>query len=173
MTNMVLRLAVSTLLAVTLSGCSFTGLSLVVDDRLTFVTPADREAVELPVTIEWEIEDFTIARDTAVDSARGHAGYFGVFIDRTPQPPGEDLLWFAEDDEDCQRDPDCPDEDYFSVRGIHTTTETSFTITRLPRPIDDRRRELHEVTVVLLGPDGRRIGESAWTIEFEVVRSDA
>lgn len=178
MRTMVARPAVAGLLTsivLALSGCSFTGLSLVVDERLTFVTPADREAVELPVTITWEIDDFRIIAngEEADASARSDAGYFGVFIDATPQPPGEDLLWFAEDDDTCKRDPACPDEDYFTVRGIHTTSDTSFTITRLPRPIDSNRRELHEVTVVLLDPDGVRIGESAWTIEFEVVRSDS
>ena len=178
MRNMVTRRAapasiitLAALMAVLVSGCSFTGLSLVVDDRLTFVAPQDRAAVDLPVTIEWEVEDFTVTTTRDAEDVSGEAGYFGVFIDRTPQPPGEDLQWFAKDDEDCKRDPECPDDDYFSVRGIHTTTKTSFAIAQLPRPVDSNRREFHEVTVVLLDPDGVRIGESAWTIDFEIMRS--
>lgn len=160
--------------AVVVSACSTTGLSLVVDDRLTFVQPQDREAVTLPVTIEWQIEDFEVTRTAGTSGEdRGDRGYFGVFIDRTPQPPNEALEWFARDDETCQRDPACPDEEWFATRGIHTTTETSFTIDLLPRPADPDRRELHEVTVVLLDPQGVRIGESAWTVQFEVERSES
>lgn len=166
-----LRLLVA---AVLVSACSTTGLSLVVDDRLTFVQPEDREVVTLPVTIEWRMEDFEVTRTPAPGESgddRRDRGYFGVFIDRTPQPPNEPLEWFARDDEACERDPQCPDEEWFATRGIHTTTETSFTIDLLPRPADSDRRELHEVTVVLLDPSGARIGESAWTIQFEVERS--
>lgn len=161
------------LAAVVLSACSTTGLSLVVDDRLTYLHPEDREAVTLPLTIEWRMEDFTVTRSGGSDGdGAGDEGFFAVFIDRTPQPPAEPLAWFARDDDACQRDPQCPDDEWFATRGIHTTTDTSFTIDLLPRPTDPDRRELHEVTVVLLAPDGVRIGESAWTVEFEVERTE-
>lgn len=161
--------------AIAFSACSTSGLSLMIDDRLEFVHPEDRELVRLPVTIEWQMEDFEVSRTPAEDDSDAGdpagRGYFGVFIDRTPQPPNEPLEWFARDDDSCQRDPDCPDEEWFATRGIHTTTDTSFTIELLPRPANPDRRELHEVTVVLLDPSGVRIGESAWTVEFEVDRS--
>lgn len=158
--------------SIVLPACSTSGLSLTVDDRLTFVRPDDRDALTLPVTVEWRMEDFDISRTPSADGgSSADRGYFGVFVDRPPQPPNESLAWFAEDDQSCQLDPDCPDEEWFATRGIHTTTETSFTIELLPRPADPDRRELHEVTVVLLDADGVRIGESAWTVEFEVERS--
>lgn len=157
-------------LMVLLSSCTIHGLSLMVDDRLTFVAPEDGQAVGLPLTIDWQIEDFEIGRTPQPADASVDRGYFAVFVDRSPQPPGEPLTWFARDDEACRRDVGCPDQAYLEARGIHTTTDTSFTIDVLPRPADDRRREMHEVTVILLDPDGERIGESAWRLRFEVDR---
>lgn len=164
-----------------LGACSFTGLAFYEDRRLSFVSPEDREEVTLPVTIDWEIRDFEIIEPAEqprpAQTPSGEAepdpdrGFFAVFVDQTPQPPGEPLAWFARDDETCERNPNCPDESYLASRGAHTTSDTQFTIDVLPQPSEENRREIHEVTVVLLDPDGLRISESAWTIEFEVDRN--
>lgn len=167
------RLAAAVLLAVVSAACSFSGLAFVQDQRLEFVSPEDREVVRLPVTIDWDIEDFEVVDPADAGAAEPGEGYFGVFLDGRPQPPGEPLLWHAEGDDSCTRDPACPDEEWFRVRGIHTTGESEFTIERLPRPSDDTRRDMHTITVVLLDADGVRIGESAWQLEFEIDRSDA
>lgn len=153
-----------------LSSCSTHGLSLMVDDRLTFDAPEDGQALALPVTIEWRIEHFEVTRTPDPAEERGARGYFAVIVDRSPQPPGEPVTWFARDDETCRRDPSCPDATYLATRGVHTTADMSFTIDVLPRPADENRREMHEVTVVLLDPDGARIGESAWRVRFEIDR---
>lgn len=166
------RIAALTLLVlgvVSLGACTVNDLAFREDRRLHFVSPEDREQVSLPVTIDWEIEDFQVVGE-GEQAAGPDGGYFGVFIDQTPQPPGEPLTWFARDDETCQQDPACPDAEYLEMRRIHPTRDTEFTIEVLPRSAPESRRDMHEVTVILLGADGVRIGESAWRLEFEVDR---
>lgn len=165
-----LRAVVVVAVVVVLGACSFDGLSFRQDRRLSFTSPHDREEVTLPVTVEWEIDDFEIVDPGDQAQATPGQGYFAVLVDQTPQPPGEPLKWFAGDDDSCKRDPGCPDEQYLANRGVHTTTDTSFTIDALSQPSNENRREMHEVTVVLLNAEGVRIGESSWTVEFEVDR---
>lgn len=153
------------------SACGVSGLSFVQDDRVEIVTPEDRSQVRLPVTVSWTVRNFEVTGPTG--SADPDAGYFGVFLDVAPQPPGEPLEWFAEDDRQCEVTPGCPDEAYFAARGIFATSETSITIERIPeivRPDERRFREFHEVVVVLLDGRGQRIGESAFTVDFELER---
>jgi hypothetical protein len=149
----------SVLLLVT-SGCGYSNLAFRQDDRLSFVTPEDRAEVTLPLTVRWTVEDFEVGPD---------GGSFAVFVDRAPQPPGKPLEWLARDDDSCRVADGCPDDDWYAMRDVYPTTEEELTIDQLPSRSDDRR-ELHEVTVVLLDEDGRRVGETGWTREFEVVR---
>lgn len=156
--------------AALLPGCALNGLAFRVDERLEFSSPQDRELVALPVTIEWDISDFEV---TGPDGGEDpESGFFGVFIDRAPQPPGETIDWFARDDRTCRKADGCPDRGYFAARGVYTTTKTRFVVTTLPPPPSDQaeRREFHEATIVLLDGSGRRIGESAFTSQFEVKR---
>lgn len=164
------RTALVVLAVTTLSGCAVNGLAFKIDDRLRVLSPGDREQVSLPLTIQWEISDFQV---TGADGSQDpNAGFFGVFVDRAPQPPGETVQWFAKDDQSCRSEDGCPDKRYLADRGVHTTDETKFVVKTLPPPPEDQvaRRELHEVTIVLLDGTGRRIGESAFTAEFEVKR---
>jgi len=142
------------------SGCAVTGVAYRTDDRLTFVTPEDRADVTLPVTVRWEVKDFSVPTD----------GSFAVFVDRAPQPRGKPLRWLARDDDGCREENGCPDAAWYAERNVYPTTELGITLDQLPARADDRR-EFHEVTVVLLDPDQRRIAETGWSIEFEVARS--
>lgn len=154
-----------------LSGCGVRGLNFKDDERLSIVSPDDRAAVRLPLTVRWTIRDFEVTGPDG--SARRDAGSFGVYIDRAPQPPGEKQAWLVRDDPMCERDPSlCANEEFLAQRDVHTTTATTFVIERLPLPSGDaeRRREFHEVTVVLLNGRGERIGESAFVRQFEVKR---
>lgn len=153
-----------------LPGCAVDGLAFRIDDRLEIVSPEDRQAVELPVPIRWTITDFDVTGPTG--SKDPDSGFFGVFVDRAPQPPGETIAWFARDDKTCRKADGCPDKEYYSSRGVYTTNKTRFVLKTLPPPPSDQaaRRELHEVTIVLLDGAGRRIGESAFTSAFEVKR---
>jgi hypothetical protein len=142
--------------------CVPDGLSFVQDDRVEIIAPDGNTEVDLPVTIEWTIEDFDVTGPGTSSSDR--SGYFAVFVDGTPIPPGEPLDWIARDDTRCQNTPGCPDETYFSDRNVFTTTDTEFTIEHLPDQDTTSGHETHEVTVVLLDPTGHRIGESAWFV---------
>lgn len=141
------------------SGCGVSDLNFVQDDRVSIVAPEDREKVELPVTVRWKVEeDFD--------------GTFAVFVDRAPVPPGRSLEWLARDDEFCKTTPECPNTEWFHARQVYPTAETELTLEDLPELSRDERRVFHEVTVVLIDEKGERVGESAFTVEFELVGDD-
>jgi hypothetical protein len=106
----------------------------------------------------------------------GSATRFGLFMDIDPQPPGESLDYFGRNDPTCKRDPDCPDTRYLRQRGIHVTTDTEMTFKTLPIApgvdLDRGDPDFHEATLVLLDEEGKRVGESAWAIIFEIERGD-
>ena len=146
-----LSLAVPALVLLT-GACATAGLGFRVDDRVDIVAPGERDEVELPLTIRWEAHDIE--------------GTFGVFVDRSPQPPGKSLSWFSDDE--CDAQPGCPDAAYLAQRDIYTTNEHSLTIERVVEPVEKKRCHMHEATIVLLDADGRRKGESAWSVEFRL-----
>ena len=158
-------------LCAALSGCVPQGLAFTVDERLTFRSPQDRATVRLPVRIDWDVRDFDVVEPGG--EPREDAGYFAVFVDSTPMPPGKDLRWLAREDSDCREEAGCPDEAYLNARGTWTTTQTELVLDQLPRPDDEDRRERHRASVVLLDASGTRIGESAFEIAFDVDRSGA
>lgn len=164
------RLTVVILIVLALPSCGVSGLNFRQDERLTITAPGDRAKVDLPVTVEWRIDDFEVTGKDG--SVRPDAGYFGVFVDRAPQPPEKTQEWLVRDDTNCRAAAICRDRDYLAQLNINSTTETSFVIERLPQPTSDaqRRREFHEVTIVLLNGRGERIGESAFVRQFEVDR---
>lgn len=148
------------------------GLAFRTDERLTITAPRDRAEVTLPVTARWKVRDFEVTGPTS--RAKTDAGYFGVFVDRAPQPPGERFAWFARNDRQCLPVEGCPNEKYFTDRGVFSARDTSFTLETLPStvPVGSTRREFHEITVVLLDGTGRRIGESSWFAQFQVRREE-
>lgn len=158
------------LLTGALAGCVPQGLAFRTDERLTIIQPEDRSEVSLPVTIDWDIRDFAIV-EPEQGEPQPDSGYFAVFVDRSPMPPGKPLAWVARKDNSCQAADGCPDEEYLNARGIYTTTETELTLEQLPRTTDDEdRRERHRATIVLLDASGTRIGESAFEVAFDLDR---
>jgi hypothetical protein len=141
-----------------MSGCSVSGHSFFQDDRLELISPEDRSQVRLPVTVRWRADD----RDV-----RPVNGAFGVLVDRAPPPPGRTLAWLFRDDENCEDTAGCPDAAYLAERRVFETTGTSVAIDRV-FATGDADRELHEVTVVLLDAQHRRVSESAWTVRFRI-----
>lgn len=143
-------------LALCCCACGYNGLDFVRDERIEIVAPKDRAVVSLPLDVAWTVRDFD--------------GSFAVFVDRNPQPAGETLEWFTRDDEQCRALPGCPDETYFTAKDIYTTSVPQLRIDRLSTLTSDEEylREFHEVIVVLLDAQGRRIGESAFSTEFEL-----
>ncbi len=159
-------LVVTALYAVTACGFGTSGLAFSNDNRLHILAPKEREKLRLPLTVDWRIDDFDIA-GPGVGSGDG---YFAVFVDRSPVPPGKTLQHVARKDRTCRPADGCPDEEYLEARRIFTTTETELTLDTLPQNSPEGRREFHVVTVVLLDPAGRRISESAWQVRFEIDR---
>ena len=149
-------------------GCVPNGLAFTQDKRLDIVSPEGHSSVKLPVTIRWRVQDFRITGHDARSDP--DAGYFGVFVDRAPVPPGKPLSWIAHGDTICVATPGCPDRQYLEDRDTYETTDTSFTLEQLPDLDAYHGNELHEVTVVLLDGTGKRIGESAWYVDFEYER---
>ena len=150
-------------------GCVPQGLAFKVDDRLTFTSPKDRAEVTLPLTVSWEVRDFTVV-DPGGEPGGRNKGYFGVFIDQAPQPPGKTLAWVARKDPACKASQGCPDAQYLAARQIFSTTDTKLTFEQLPRPSNEDRKERHTITVILLDPSGKRIGESAFELDVVVRR---
>jgi hypothetical protein len=147
---------------VALPACGVSGLSFVQDDRVDIVGPDDRSEVRLPVTVRWTVEGFDVGPD---------GGSFGVFVDRSPQPSGRTLGWLFRGDSSCKGAGArlCDSTEFLEQRNVFRTTRTSLTLEQVPRLTGaDAGRVLHEVTVVLLDGDGRRAGEGAWSVQFEV-----
>lgn len=161
---------VSAVLACSVS-CGYHELSFQKDDRVKIVEPLDRAEARLPVTIRWTVKDFDVTGPA--QSATRDAGYFGVYVDQAPQPPGQSFRWFARNDYQCKVTQGCPDETYYASKHVYATTKTTFVVRKLPevRPEEARKyRDLHEVVIVLLDGLGRRIGESSFQIDFQLKR---
>lgn len=141
-----------------LSGCAVNGLSFVQDTRVEIVTPRERSQVALPLKLRWTVEDFD--------------GTFAVLVDHRPPRPGESLLGMFKNSEQCKgpgAGDTCTTPEFLADNGVYRTDETEITIERVRKLTgDDTKREFHEATVVLLDGDGDRIGESAWSVRFEI-----
>jgi hypothetical protein len=154
-------------------GCRTEGLAFRADERIEIVSPRDRSTVKLPVDLRWTVEDFRATGRDGSDTT--DSGYFGVFLDTSPIPPGETLDYVARGDVSCRKSAGCPDERYLAERGIRTTTATSMRLETLRdnRPIDrPSAPDDHEITIVLLNGQGERIGESAFKVEFRLDRGN-
>ncbi|MGI8608470.1 MAG: hypothetical protein ACR2MY_04465 [Candidatus Dormibacteria bacterium] len=115
------------------------------DHRLAIQSPHDRSTVRAPLNIHWSARDFASPAD----------GHFAVFLDRDPQPPGESLEYFPKADRS---------------QGIFVVAATSLRIDTFQRDfsLPKSDQNLHDVTVILLDRNGRRIGESAAFAQFRV-----
>lgn len=162
------------LMTAALSSCAIQGLAFEQDDRIAFIAPDYRQKVTLPFTIEWSVEDFELTGPTGISTK--DAGYIEILFDKQPQPPGEGVAYFARDDVSCRQTHGCPDKKYLADRGIFTTANSYFTVRALPPApgveLDRGDADIHNVTLVLLDGEGRRIGESAWSTYFEVIHDN-
>ena len=155
-------------LGVLASGCVPQGLAFVQDKRVDIVAPPSHATVKVPVTVRWTVHDFDVTGHDG--GSNPNAGYFGVFVDRAPVPPGKPLTWVAQGDQLCLATKGCPDTQYLHDHHVYATTKTSFTMPTLPDLTAYHGHELHEVTVVMLDGQGDRIGEQAWYIDFKYDR---
>src|SRR5947207_10033719 len=146
------------------TSCVPAGLAFVKDKRVDIVSPDSHSTVQLPVTVRWTVHDFDVTGPNG--GSNPDAGYFGVFVDRAPVPPGKPLSYVAHGDQLCLATPGCPDKQYIADHQAYATTQTSFTFKHLPDLSAYQGHELHEVTVVMLDGQGQRVGEAAWYVDF-------
>lgn len=166
--------ALAVALTLVLSSCVSQGLAFRVDDRLTILEPKARSEVTLPVTVRWKVRDFDVVEPGSLATGdKGKVGTFAVFVDGTPQSPGKTLASLAKKDRSCRPSDGCPDAQYLADRNIYSTSKTEITFEQLPRPSDEKSKERHDVTIILLDPQGKRIGESAFYVQFIVQRKGA
>jgi hypothetical protein len=155
------------LVAVTCA-CVPQGLSFRVDHRVQILSPKDRAEVSLPVTLEWSVRDFALKT-----SPDGSGGSFAVFVDESPVPPGQPLSWLARNDLECAQVPSCPDAAYLAKKGVYQTSDTTLVIKDLPGSSSSSsksKRDRHRAVIVLLDDRGRRIGEIAYDVTFDLKR---
>ncbi|GAA5112298.1 hypothetical protein [Haloechinothrix salitolerans] len=148
-----------------LSACNLDNMQFTQDHRVRIVEPEDRSTVTLPVTVRWEVDGFEV---TGKDGKRSDkAGYFAVFVDREPIPPGKTLEWYANQESSCGSSA-CGSVD--NLADIYTTKKTKIRLKRLPATDERDDVERHEVTVILLDGTGARISESAFYVRFNYRR---
>jgi hypothetical protein len=157
------RCAAIVALALVSGACGVNGLSFKQDERVDIIRPHDREKVSLPVRIDWTAKNVAVGPDR---------GTFAVVVDQAPPRSGQTLPWLFRGESTCKGAAGkkvCASSDYLSERGIYTTTATSFVLERVNKLTgNERKRQFHEVTVVLLDAHGRRSGEGAWQVDLEV-----
>jgi hypothetical protein len=161
------RWLLAALLVFALAGCSFQNLAFVTDTRLQILSPTQQALVHLPVTIRWRMRDFTVAPPGSGTPSKD-AGYFAVFVDRAPVRPGQTLRAVASGDDSCLHTAGCPNAAYLAEHGVYTTTADQIALAVIPSLNNYQQVQLHEVTIVLLDTAGRRIGESAWYVDFRL-----
>ena len=168
------RWGVALLAVLPLAGCGLThlqDLNFRVDKRLHFIAPKDRSTVGRTFTVSWTMNDFTVAPEGSAPPTRD-AGYFAVFVDKTPIKPGQTMKSLAKDDLACQRDPRCPSPSYLKDLGVYTTTDTSLRIAQVGNVVGDKEKlQHHFITVVLMDTSGHRIGESAWELDLRIPKA--
>lgn len=157
------RACVLTVFALLGASCTFSNISLRADKRITIVSPHDREDVRPPFQLRWTARDF----ETGPGALGSGDAYYMVFVDRQPMRPGGTVKSLGDDV--CRRDPACPDEQWLNARWIFATASTSLDFEALPSTLPTTTRkgtkEDHTITIVLMRGD-RRVGESAFTVEF-------
>lgn len=129
------------LLVPLLAGCS--GLLFRDPGVLEVTFPPDRAFVDLPLRIDWDYD-------------RDDADAFAVFVDKTPPRPGATI------DEAFE-----PDD----RGGIHVTNTSTILLEEIARKGGpERERDRHEISIIALDAEGRRLEEVVATIEVRVVR---
>lgn len=130
-------------LSITLSGCA-DGYLFRNDHRISIDTPGSFATVHQPMVVRWTASGFQAPRD----------GSFAVYFDLAPPPPGQTVG-------------DVPPLQRRLVRVVNATQVEAPAFTHdssTTGPLQDH----HEITVVLLDRDGRRISETAGYVEFDV-----
>jgi hypothetical protein len=137
-----------------LSSCD---LTFSASHEVAVVSPTQEQLVSLPVVFRWS------------STARADR-YFAVFVDRAPIAPGQSLLAVASPA--CRRTPGCFDVAYLAQHDVFVTSSHTLKLDQVPSPstalLTTQAPGVHQATIVVLDGEGRRVGESATTVEFRV-----
>ena len=150
------------MLVASVSGCDLTFRTV----RATAVlAPAEEATVSLPFVLRWRAPTRT---------THGSRLYFAVFVDRAPIAPGQSLRAVASTQ--CNAQPDCPDLAYLAQHQVYVTAGEQFRLTAVPpftaSVIQTAGRGEHRVVIVPIDGQGRRVGETAMAVDFEVRGAD-
>jgi hypothetical protein len=153
-----LAVLVSTVIAVT-ALASNVPVAELRGDRVTITSPGELEWVTLPLTVKWEVDDLP-----------GDVRRYAVFVDRLPMDPGENVGALVDDE--CRDRRGCPDDVMLRALGVYLTRDRRVeipTLGTLGGVGSQSGRPVHQVTVVLLDDDGRRVGgySASLDVRFE------
>jgi hypothetical protein len=142
-----------------LTGCRVSQYGFLQDTRVHITSPGADAVVKTPLTVAWTAPGIHLG-----SSAQGPAEY-AVFVDRNPMQPGQGLKSLcSHNDTHCRNTPGQPDAAYLAQSDVFLTKSTSVTLPNLPPQTPP---QLHTITVALLNSAGQRIGEAAYSVEFE------
>jgi hypothetical protein len=152
-----------------MSSCQQSGLHFKAPNALRIVRPGNLATVRLPFVVVWSAG----STGPPPPSGTGATNSYAVFIDTPPMPPGETVQYFARGDPSCQHTAGCPNASYLRNKNVFLTSQRRLVVPGLAdtRPTgrkssDDR----HQITIIPLGPGGRRIGDGFYTITVFVNR---
>lgn len=137
-------------------------ISFSADHRLSFDAPDQEADVELPLRLEWDVDDFPL-RD---------GNRFAVFIDKPPVGPKRTVRLQV-----CTEGEKLPPQLGSTRKAckddrtrIYLADDTSLTIPCFEPRFDapKRQRNAHTATVVLVDGSDRRVGQAATRVRFHV-----
>ena len=159
------------LIPLAVGGCGNGGLQFRQDDRVDITAPTDRARVVAPLDVRWTTKGRRVRCDrkcSAIISSTDGAPC-GSSSGTDNSPAG--LLTTIKSSSSYRIESCCSP----ALRGrpadrfIYLTRKTSLTLDTLPAKSTSNRtsaKDTHDVTIVLVDADGRRRGESSWSVEF-------
>jgi hypothetical protein len=160
------RLAIAAgLVSLLLTGCARDHIALRADTSIHINAPRELDRVRLPVTINWAAKGASVAKDLT------SAGpFYAVFVDRPPIRAGTSLRSLIDDD--CRKQPGCPDLSWFAERFVFVTGDLNLTLPTVPADATGTRTgadHTHRVSIVRVDANGVRLNEAVASVEFAVV----
>jgi hypothetical protein len=132
------------------------GLLFVKDERLRIVSPKNLATVSTPVQVRWTTH--------APPSTELN---YAVFVDALPVHPGQNLRSLA--GAKCASVPTCVDIAWLNRHFVFLTAQPQLDLQALPILAAAKgERDIHKVSIVLVDQGWRRLGESAWSVTFDV-----
>ena len=135
------------------TGCG-DGLLFAKDTRLKIVSPRASATVSLPVHLRWTTK-----------VPQGSPLQYAVFVDVLPVHPDQNLRSVA--GPSCARISSCVDVALLNRHSVYLTSRPSLDLETLPiLGPPQGEPDVHQVSIVLVDPEWRRVGESAWSVDF-------